>query len=659
MKKEKFGFIVFIFTVGILGISLFLDPIKIYNTGSFVTLTFIIISLFISAVIFIKSLNKDKIVFDFTPLIFLLSIIVIIAINVFNYRDSSGFILFQNQNHLLLLISICVSCIGFYFTVRTSGEIKGVIDNVLRLIFIVNLVPFVFLMLNALDIVKTPSLLSSSSLVLNNFLSVAFITILQSPLLYSLVKKQSSMQRYTVFALMGTSIFGVAFFSNVNIILTLGCAIFLILFISKKLSRFTTFYLVVFGVVLASGLLLPNIQFVSDIRAKVNSDIKMSIPNSFETLLGSIVKGNVIWGTPNLTTGDSFLLNQGANYAEEVPATPTRSFSSFFEFAEDFGIIMVFVILSLIIKIYSSSLELSRKLENKDNFFTLDLDTIFVVLISTFIFGFINFQLLILGILGILYTNKVIKSKISEKIYNQEIERLKGLGISISAVIIIGIIAYTAITNLIADYKFSQGVNNIEQNSGGLQDNVNLINEAKTLSPQNYYFNQELANIYLSIFLIAQERISESQNAKLIEENQKLLLLTVDESNKAINKSSYSYQSWISRYNLLSSLGTFTDANEAKLVATQNLEKLAPNNGSNLLLIAGFYVSSDASKARDYLKKANETNPNVDRITLEYAKSLVFNKQLDLAKPLLEKLKSENEASKNSIYEESTTLLGK
>ncbi len=621
------------------------------SQGGIRFLIILALNLICGAALIVKTLRRKQhrfpdlkilipvIIFAALPLLTVVAQASNLYLNLFNFSRSS------------LIPFFCVSLVvqimllGFprdqlhkFVQIAYTGFFIGAIASLLVLI------------LNVTKVVSTPNLQSDAYAIITSFALLACLNLVLCPLFFSRIQGNNGVFFYGIGIIL--SILGLIFISTIQILFVVGLAFVLVVVMLTEARKKVFFYVVVFVILASSMVLIKVIQPVSQIKDGIFNFGVADLGSSTAVTFSALSDYNLFIGSGVKPFNDLYLHYQPKNFASTVPVTPDQPFSDVFRYLNSYGLIFTLVFFFFVINVLKESDELKH---DPEHVLEEEIKSGITVFYVFYLFLSANLYLLlpVLLLVGISTVSTQHDLIAETPPRSKKVTRLILLYLF---VLFSGAVFVFSAYAFYANQLYGKGImlatfRNIDQ----LQQGVDLMTQAQRADTHQYRYKEELANIYAVSFQKLNDAGKAGQNID-VEYNRKILNVVINLSNDAIQNNN-SYYSWLNRFNLLQTLNKYgVDVSAQQEIAAKQMELLAPHNGDNILLLAGYYANlQNYDKASELLKISTDFNPHVDKLALEYAKSLIILNRKDEAKLILNVLSSGN--IDQSVKDEANLLL--
>jgi hypothetical protein len=559
--------------------------------------------------------------------------------NLFNFSRSS------------LIPLFCVSFVVQVMLISFPREqLHKFVQSAYTGFFIGATVSLLMLILNVTKVVSAPNLQSDSYAIITTFALLAALNLVLAPLFFSRIQNNNGVFFYGIGVIL--SIIGLIFVSTIQLLFVVGLAFILTVVMLQEARKKIFFYVIVFVVLASSMVLIKVIQPISQIKDGIYNFGVADLGSSTAVTFSALSDYNLFIGSGVKPFNDLYLHYQPKNFASSVPVTPDQPFSDVFRYLNSYGLLFTLVFFFFVINVLKESDELKHDPEHSLEEEIKSGITVFYVF---YLFLSANFYLL-LPILLLVGISTIPTQHDNSAEVPPRSKKVTRLALQLLFLLFAGGTFVFSAYAFYANQLYGKGIvlatfRNIDQ----LQLGVDLITQAERADTQQYRYKEELANIYAVSFQKLNDASKQGVNID-VEYNRKILNVVINLSNDAIQNNS-SYYSWLNRFNLLQTLNKYgVDVSAQLEIAAKQMELLAPHNGDNISLLAGYYANlQNYTKANDLLKIATDFNPHVDKLALEYAKSLIIINRKDEAKLILNILAAGN--IDQSVKDEANLLL--
>jgi tetratricopeptide (TPR) repeat protein len=510
------------------------------------------------------------------------------------------------------------------------------------------------LILNYYDYVSFPNFSSMAGTIIFNSVAISTLVLLLAPPFYDISKKGSNEKGLLIF-LEIVSMAIVAIFYSTNILLIFALSIILIISLIKKQRRFALYYILNFAIILIVGLLLNKfIDPISELRQEITDMEAADLRTSANVIFNALESNNPLLGLGNVSFTDVSLMYAPNNDGTEFVPLFDHALGEIWEIILKYGLITLLPLFLLI----SASFRASKKVFSKKNnpntvFAETFVKTGLLLSLVVLIFGSLNLNLLLLiSLCFVILAHFESKDYLSNESVNSNIKIL-----SVFLIPVFIIFSYLSVRVVLANYIY--GYANELYTSKSVENQkeaLSLYQKTVQIDDKQAVYHEELAKIFYGVFVVAQDKLelfSDSEKAEV----QKYFNNSVKYSNNAISLNPDGYVTWLLRFNLMKNLAGYSDTSETINKASDKLQTIAPKNGSLLLALAAFYVETDLEKSHLLVEKAYNSNPNVDKAKLEYAKSLEIQGKRDEAVNLFLEITDDESKVNADEYQEAALIL--
>ncbi len=547
-------------------------------------------------------------------------------------------------NLLLLFLFSIFALINF----KDSFSISKLLLSVCGGFLLSSLGSFIVLVLNVKNILDLPSVLPYQEFIITNIAVSSLLVIFAAPLIYEKNKKDKK-NFLLMFLLMSTSVLVLSFAFGLNILLTL-VTVLLLTTLNKEFKTVMGFYLVIIFLIFFIGqILIPRFSFTEEFRDEIFSESTLDLIPSTQIAFDSLFDSNPIVGLGFGEFEDIHLKYESNNKSDTLTKVFQRPFSQIFDFTIRYG--LLFMVGAIVIVGIILGKVLDFRISEKEQYTTRLLTYLTLsAFVGVIVFFFFTFDFGLLFVTSILYLGSL-QAKSLIKINNAQ--SFVFVLIILSSLLLVPFLFETQKV-VRANLSFSSGINLLETNNIESQlEGIRKIRSASEINEKEGRFNSELAQLYLGLFLAGKASEAGPDESYL----KNLLDNIVSESNKSVTNNSESYKIWASRFALMQELNKQVDSTAAIDSAAGTIENLAPKHGSVLLYLAKYYVDTDLSRSMSLVQKAFDSNPNVPKVKLEYAKSLILSGREDEGINLLIELTEDTTKVNDDVYQEAALVL--
>lgn len=507
---------------------------------------------------------------------------------------------------------------------------------------------FVILVLNIKGWLELPSVLPYQSFVVNNIVLTSVIVIFIAPLFYA--KQGKTKKSFGIFVtalILSLLVLSLAFNANIFLVFI---RVLLLVYLNKAFKQSMGLYLVLIFLTFFLGqVLIPKIKVLNDFKKDLFTESTLNIIPSSQIAFDSLFANNPIVGLGFGEFQDIHLKYEKDNKSDELTSVYQKPFSQIFDLTIRYGILFLIGIIIFLGIILGRILDL--RILDKDLYWGRVVAYLTLCgFISALILYSFTFEFGLLLAISILFLSSI-QTKNLVKITSAQ--SFAFVLIIISFLVLIPFAFETQKISR-ASASFSSGVNMLDTTDVSKQLNgIRKIRDASKINEKEGRFNSELSQLYLGLFLAAKASENGPDEAYL----KNLLDNIVSESNKSVTNDPESYKIWAERFALMEQLNKEVDSSATIDSASGTIENLAPKHGTILLYLAKYYVDIDLNRSMSLVEKAYKSNPNVPKVQLEYAKSLILSGKSEEGINILIALTEDTTKVNDEVYQEAALVL--
>lgn len=573
---------------------------------------------------------------------------VLPIITTFVYWQDWYKVIFRFQTSSFSLLLLFVFAVLALINFKEAQSISKLLFSVFGGYVFSSILSFIILILNIKNWLELPSVLPYQSFVINNIVITSVLIIFLAPLFYA--KQGKTRKSLGIFiSSIVLSVLVLSFAFNANIFLAFTGILFLV-YLNRAFKQSMGFYIVLIFLTFFLGqVLVPKIKVLNDFKKDLFTESTLNVIPSTQIAFDSLFDNNPIVGLGFGEFQDIHLKYEKDNKSDVLTGVYQKPFSQIFDFTIRYGILFLVGLIIFLGIILGRILDF--RIADKD--LSLGRGVTYVSLcafITTLLFYSFTFEFGLLIAISILFLSSI-QTKNLVKISNAQSFTFVLIILSFLTIIPFGFETQKVAR---AGFSFGAGVNMLDSTEVERQlEGIRKIRDASKINEKEGRFNSELAQLYMGLFLAGKASENGPDEAYL----KNLLDNIVSESNKSVTNEPESYKIWAERFALMEQLNKEVDSSATIDSAAGAIENLAPKHGTVLLYLAKYYVDIDLNRSMSLVEKAYKSNPNVPKVQLEYAKSLILSGKSEEGINILIALTEDTTKVNDEVYQEAALVL--